>query len=327
MASYKKRAQFYRSLGTLYQAGVPLLRALTNPFPSPFGRTAVNISLELEANGGQLAESMAARRKLFSAFECSLVRVGEKTGRLDVVFEALAEWCSFRHRMRGILISGLAYPAFLYHAAAILLPFIGMLTAKRCLSDMAMRMLFWNLIPYVLFFAVRTTGRVVAGTHFSSSAVLKVPLLGRLVEKAEMAQFFRAYAMGLASGVMAPEAVALAAGGCRNGVIRRAMLAAASESERSNRPPGEILSAFLPGGLRRHPTAIQLLNTGEESGRADQMADHIAALYADETERAFELLMTILPKAVYLCIVVAVAWQVIQAYMTMYGAVFKELDL
>jgi type II secretory pathway component PulF len=315
----KKRAQFYQSLGTLYEAGVPLAKALKTPLPQPFGRVAINLAASLESTGGSLSEAMARHPRVFSRFECSLVRVGEKTGRLATVFTNLREWCDFRIRMRGTVLSGLAYPALLYHVAAILLPAIGLISGRGSVLGTALAIGLWTVLPYVVLALVALVSKGLADSAVGGRVALALPVVGRLVEKAQLAQFFRGYEMALEAGVHAPQAVVLSAEGCRNAVIRRAMVSAGKEAERQRRPPGEILANHLPGGGRRHAMAVQLLGTGEEAGRSDEMAGRIAALYAEETVRACEVLAKLTPKLIYIVIMLAVAWQIIKSFMGIYG--------
>lgn len=324
-ASYKNRAQFYQGLGTLYEAGVPVIRALGNPFPAPFGAAARGMAGALEREGGSLAETFAANPRLFSPYECALIRVGERTGRLHVVFPALRDWCEFRVKMRGILLSGLLYPAVLYHAAATLLPSIRMLISQRGFAETGLRVVFWNLLPYMMMFVFRLLSGLLSRSGTFDAAILRLPVIGNLVMKSELAQFFRAYQMAVEAGVHAPEAVLLASGGCRNASVRTAMQAAGQEAERERCPPAEIIARHLPGGVNRHSMAIQLLQTGEATGRSDEMAGRIANLYSEQTVRAFETIASMAPKLVYIFIVLAIAWQVIRSYQAIFSNLYGDL--
>jgi type II secretory pathway component PulF len=79
-------ARFCRMLGTLLNAGVPLVQALNVARRSIGNQTlvdAVSNSIERVKEGAQLGASLADCRQLFSGSILEMISVGEESGKLD----------------------------------------------------------------------------------------------------------------------------------------------------------------------------------------------------------------------------------------------------
>ena len=129
MAALKERIQFYHTLATLLEAGLPLSRALKQRFPGKFRRAARRLSERLAA-GSSLTLAMHSL-PLFSRFECNLTAAGENTGRLPEVFHTLEEWFDLNRRLRSRIISGLLYPIFLYLVSICILAVIDFFSGQK----------------------------------------------------------------------------------------------------------------------------------------------------------------------------------------------------
>src|SRR5208283_4800499 len=117
-ASGKRRnVLFFTSeLSTLLNASVPLDRALSitaELTTRASFRTLVLDVLRILKSGRTLADSLATHPDHFSDLYINMVRAGEASGSLAVVFERLAEFERTRDDLRGYIISSMIYPALL----------------------------------------------------------------------------------------------------------------------------------------------------------------------------------------------------------------------
>ena len=107
---------FTQELSTLLNAGVPLDRALTITAEltehASFRFIVLDI-LRVLKGGSSLADSLATHPEYFSDLYINMVRAGEASGALAVVFERLAEFERTRDDLRNYIISSMIYPALL----------------------------------------------------------------------------------------------------------------------------------------------------------------------------------------------------------------------
>ena len=107
---------FTQELSTLLNAGVPLDRALsiTAELTERAGfRFIVLDVLRVLKGGRSLADSLATHPDYFSDLYINMVRAGEASGALAVIFERLAEFERSRDDLRNYIISSMIYPALL----------------------------------------------------------------------------------------------------------------------------------------------------------------------------------------------------------------------
>ncbi len=107
---------FTQEMSTLLNAGVPLDRALAitaELTERPSFRAIVLDVLRVLKGGKPLADSLATHGEYFSDLFVNMVRAGEASGALAVVFERLSEFEHSRDELRNYIVSAMIYPALL----------------------------------------------------------------------------------------------------------------------------------------------------------------------------------------------------------------------
>src|SRR5215472_7985855 len=107
---------FTQELSTLLNAGVPLDRALSitgELTERPAFRFIVLDVLRVLKGGRSLAESLATHPEYFSDLYINMIRAGEASGALAVIFERLADFERSRDDLRGYIVSSMIYPGLL----------------------------------------------------------------------------------------------------------------------------------------------------------------------------------------------------------------------
>src|ERR1700722_10135969 len=122
---------FTQELSTLLNAGIPLDRALaiTGELTERTSFKAIVLDVLRVLKGGRsLADSLGTHPEYFSDLYLNMVRAGEASGSLAVIFERLAEFERSRDDLRNYIISSMIYPALLACVGAgsviILLEFV-----------------------------------------------------------------------------------------------------------------------------------------------------------------------------------------------------------
>ncbi len=323
MASLKHRIAFYNTLATLEEAGVPPLRALQQRFPGAF-RHGAQVLLAGVKQGLTVSQAMEGLPDLFSRLEVSLVAVGEATGRRDTVYRALRDWFQLVLRLRSRVISALLYPAFVYHAAAVLLPLIAIFTEHISVVSAGIRAGLLLAAPWGVLLAVRAAAPGLAGAPGVGWVLLGVPVLGGILFRLDCTRFFSSLALCLRAGVATPAAVEVSAATCRNGALRERFRAAAQAMKREGCSFGDVLGrASLP--LDRDGTIVELVRTGETAGRAEEAAERIAAICREEAEARMERVAVIAPNLAYLCLAVYLGYKIVSLYSQVLLGPVQEL--
>jgi general secretion pathway protein F len=296
---------FTNELSTLLNAGVPLDRALSitaELCERPSFRFIVLDVLRVLKGGRPLADSLATHSEHFSDLYINMVRAGEASGALAVIFQRLAEFEKTRDDLRNYIISSMIYPALLacvgLGSITLLLEFVvprfasifDGTTMKIPLPTQIMmqasyfaRTYSWiaavALIALVIGWRVYT--RTAAGRLWWDRVRLRIPLLGDALLKAETARFARAMATLVANSVPLVQSIAIAAATLNNRMIARAMEGVALGVKRGEGIAAPIRKAAVFPLLAGH-----LLMVGEETGRLDQMFTQMADIYENDTRAA-----------------------------------------
>lgn len=283
-----------QGLALLLHSGISVSEALFLLAQEETGDTKALLE-KMGSKTGQGAQLWAAMEDsgAFSSYVCSMVRIGEDTGRLEESLNAISGYCLERCRIKIRLRSAFVYPGMIL---ALMLAVIGILLVKVLpIFDQVYATLGSSLtgIPALLLDLGRGLSRAlpwILGFCLLLAAALAVillyPPLNRrcthlfrrrfgdrgILRKFHNARFARGLAMGLASGLTLDDAMELACG----------LLADAPAAEvRANRC-GEILSRgaslaeamgetqFLP------PSGCRMLAVGIRSGNTDRCMEDLA---------------------------------------------------
>ena len=317
----KNRVEFYHSLATLLEAGLPPSRALRRRFPGSFRRSGSRLARQIEA-GLSLHQAMRQQRG-FSAFECNLVQAGESSGRLPETLRSLSQWFELQLKLRGKLISGLLYPLFLYFISCFLLAVIAYFSGGTDSDDILARLIAQLLLPLAIYLLFKLFRKFLLSFAIVGRLIDLLPVMGRLQHSLETARFCKALGFALNSGLGIQACITLAANCCRNAAYRRRFLRMNRILARGN---CNFAQAFQRIGSRRdrHAALGEMLDTGEQSGQLEVYCDRIAKLLNAETELVFERIGVLLPFFVYLLMIFFVTMQIIKLASS-YGNMLQNL--
>ncbi|ACB35358.1 type II secretion system protein [Leptothrix cholodnii SP-6] len=294
---------FSRQLNTLLRAGVPILRALAGLQESATNEkmksTLAEVRHSLES-GIALSMSLAQQGKVFDPFYVALVRVGEMTGRLDEVFLRLFHHLEFESAMRQQVKAALRYPIFVVSAMVVALGVINLMVIPafapvfeaagtalplptRILMASSRFTIDWGWLMAIGavagFFALRAWRTTPDGRLRWDTALLKMPVAGKIVRKAMLARFARSFALSLKSGVPIAQALSVVAQTVDNQHIARKVEGMRTSVERGD----SILRSAAAAGVFT-PVVLQMIAVGEETGAVDELMDEVAELYGNEVQ-------------------------------------------
>jgi len=314
-----------RELATLLRAGLPLDRALELLITlAPSQPAAVMLQgIRDEVRGGKsLSQALDARREIFSRFYVNIVRAGEAGGALGTVLQRLADTMERTKELRDSVRSALIYPTILIFVAVASVMVLLIYVVPQFQSTFAqagkalpiptqivivvgtfLRNWWWVLIPVVglIALAFRRRGRIPSVRRARDARMLRMPLVGDLIAKVEVARFARTLATLLANGVTLLGALSIVRDTMGNVVLAGALdgvTAKLREGKGFGRPLAE--TDLFPR------LATQMILVGEESGRLEEMLGRVADVYDREVATAIKRFLAVLEPVLILGLAVLV---------------------
>ena len=141
---------------------------------------------------------------------------------------------------------------------------------------------------------------------------LHVPVLGGALRNLALSRYCRTFHLLYGAGVPIVESSRTAAELAGNAAVARLLMKGAGSAK-----AGEPVSAGLPRSLP--PEFVQAWEVGEESGSLEEVALRLANLTGERAEMTLADLARIVPRILYIFIVIFVAVRVVTFYAGLYG--------
>ncbi len=294
---------FSRQLHTMLKAGVPILRALSSLREASvnpgFARILTDINDGL-GQGRELSLCLARHPKVFDSFYLAMIRVGEMTGRLDLVLDRLAVHLDFERQSREKVKGAIRYPLFVVIALVVAMAIINLFVIPAFSKVYAGMHAELPLITKILIATSSFTKEYIhwmigglgvallgfrgwigtpKGRYSWDRFKLRLPIVGKILRKSAMARFARSFALASRSGVPILQVLSVVAAVADNSFFADKISAMREGVER-----GESLlrTATLAGMFT--PVVLQMLAVGEETGELDTLLQEIAEMYDQEVE-------------------------------------------
>ncbi len=247
-----------------------------------------------------------AQQGLLPALDRALVSAAEDAGRLDHVFDHLAERYQRAHARWQRMKGRLALPGFILVFAILVLPIPALFQARITTTDYAIT----TALLLALVAACVITARGVVRhwrSHGPPSLATRIarmlPLIGRLSRLHERADAVEALALNVASGVAAREALSNMRLATHN-AVHRASLGKASACLEGGAPLAESLRK---AELLDVAEGYALVSAGEQAGRLENVLERYARICHGQLDDVYDVLAQWIPVVVYLAVASVVA--------------------
>jgi type IV pilus assembly protein PilC len=331
-------AVFSRQLATMLAAGVPMVQAFDivgrgHENPS-MQEMILSIKADVES-GTALAESLRKQPLYFDDLFCNLVEAGEAAGVLDTLLDKIATYKEKTESIKAKIKKALFYPAAVIIVAILVTTIIMLFVIPQFKSlftsfgaDLPaftlaviavsefMQAWWWLL----LFGAVGLSfgfGYVYKRSRkfrqILDRIILKIPVIGVIMQKAALARFSRTLSTIFAAGVPLVDALESVAGATGNIVYADAVL-----RMRELVATGQSLQLTMKQQNLFPHMVIQMTGIGEESGALDDMLSKVADFYEEEVDNAVDALSSLLEPMIMVIIGGLVGSLVIAMYLPIF---------
>jgi type IV pilus assembly protein PilC len=328
---------FNQQFNTLIKAGLPILKAL-----SLLAERAAAIRMrpmlidvrDRVREGAMLSEALEAQG-VFPGVYTTAILAGEKSGNLTgvldnyIAFQRVSQ--GFRNRLKTVMI----YPAILVVAVVSVLSFLVTYAVPQfalLYSDLNVklpditRVVLGIALPirhYILLiipglvvtiFLLVLWGRTEQGAQLIDSVKPKIPIMGDIWLKAQVAQFVRTLSTLLAGGTPLVTAVETSANSLGSRLIASSTRRAAAKVK-----DGQTLSSALAAEGLMPDMALEMIEVGENSGALTAMLASVADFYEEEVNLRLTAFLTWVEPAILVFMAGVVALILIALYLPMFS--------
>ena len=331
-------AMLTRQMATMMKAGVPLVQSfdivadgLEN---KGLQELVVTIRNEI-ASGTSFAGALRKHPKHFDDLYCNLVDSGEKAGALETMLDRIATYLEKTELLKKKVKKAMTYPIAVVIVAivvtAILLVkvvpqfeslFQGFGAELPVFTQMVVRLSDWMQtwwfvvllgIVGTIFLFKEAVGRSQKFSDLVDKYVLKLPVMGEILDKSAVAKFGRVLSTTFAAGVPLVDALDSVAGATGNAVYRDAI----------QRIKDEVSSGTqLQAAMRQQDVfpamAVQLTAIGEESGNLDEMLEKVAEHYEAVVDDMVDNLTALMEPMIMSVLGVLVGGLIIAMYLPIF---------
>ncbi|HYX73347.1 MAG TPA: type II secretion system F family protein [Steroidobacteraceae bacterium] len=331
-------AIFSRQLATMLAAGIPLVQAFEIVGAGHEKPAMQKLILDVKADvegGTSLHEALGKHPLYFDDLYVNLVEAGEQAGALESLLDKVATYKEKTEALKKKVKKALFYPAAVLVVAVIvtvvLLVFVIPQFEALYKGFGANLPAFTQFVIHIsqivqhdgLFIAMVIGGmgwaffyfkkRSRAMREFLDRLILKLPVIGPILNKAAIARYARTLSTMFAAGVPLVEALDSVAGATGNIVYENAVMKMRDEVSTGQR----LQRAMENTGL--FPNMVnQMIAVGEESGSLDEMSGKVATFYEAEVDNAVDAMSSLLEPLIMVVLGVLVGGLVIAMYLPIF---------
>ncbi|MFC4320958.1 type II secretion system F family protein [Litchfieldia salsa] len=304
---------FLRQFATLIKAGVTVVDSINILASQTNSKALSKVLGEVEEDirdGNSLSSAVSKHKKIFSNLFINMVRVGEIGGSLDETLERLAVHFEKQHKTRSKVKSALAYPAVIGVVAigvviflliGVVPTFVGMFAdfgaelpaiTKFVLGASEFMQTFWWLILIIVFgviLGLALLRQQQRSRYYMDLIVLKMPIFGKLLQKAALARMTRTLSSLMTSSVPILQALAIV-----ENVVGNEVISAVIKDARSSLEEGQSLTEPMKKHWVFPPLITQMIMIGESTGSLDEMLGKVADFYEEDVENTTDSLKSLI---------------------------------
>ena len=338
----KELAIFVRQFSVMIDAGLPLVQCLeilgSQQENKTFAKILQQTRMDVEG-GASLADAMRKHPKAFDDLFVNMIAAGEAGGILDTILKRLATYIEKSVKLKAQIKGAMMYPIAVMSIAAIVITvilwkviptFAAMfegLGAELPLPTrivIAMSNWFVRLLPFMVVFGIafvfffKRYYATYSGRRVVDRMVLKLPILGIVMQKIAVARFCRTLATLVSSGVPILDGLEITARTSGNAIVEDAIMMVRKGVE-----SGLTIAQPLKESGVFPPMVVQMIGVGEQTGALDAMLSKIADFYEDEVDQAVANLLTLMEPVMILFLGVTVGGIVISMYLPLFDLISK----
>ena len=328
---------FNQQFNTLIKAGLPILKALDLLAERAAAESLRPILRDVRQRvreGALLSEGVAAQG-VFPPVYVTAITAGERSGNLSGVLEQYISYLRVSAGFKKALVTALIYPTILIVAVLITLTYLmtfAMPAFAKLYQDLGIQLppitqfmldIAVPLRTYFVFFfgvAVAIVAAVYIWTRTDQGALAidrlkpRVPIMGDIWLKGQVAQFVRTLSTLLAGGTPLVTGLETSAQAIDSRLISTSVQAAAGRVRE-----GKTLHESLAETRLVPDMALEMIEVGEASGALAAMLTSVAEFYEEEVSTRLQRTLIWVSPAILVVMAVVVGFILISLYLPLFS--------
>lgn len=325
---------FTRQFATMFRVGMPLLRSLhllkDQVESSSLRRVVAAIAADVEA-GEAMARAFGKHPKVFPPIYCSMLAAGEASGNVSIVMEKLCQSMEYESEVKSQIKGALQYPIIVLIAlsgafAALMgfvvpsfLPLFDQLggelppVTQVCVALSSLFTDYWYLLvggAVAITGAFMYANRTEKGKLAISRAIIRIPLVGKLMVFSFMARFGSLLSILQASGILIVDSLKIIAECIDNAAIRQEITRVGVDVEN-----GKSIAASLETSLCFPQIMQSMIAIGEASGNLEEMMSESSRHFEVEINHAVKSLTGAIGPILIVFMAIAVGFFAMAIYL------------
>lgn len=334
----KDIAVFTRQVATMLTAGVPLVQSLDmiakGADKASLAKLVQEVLSHIES-GASVADAFRTQPKYFDELYCDLVESGEKSGALDGIFDRIAVYKEKSEALKSKIKKAMTYPIAIvvisFIVILILLVYVipsfeeifssfgAELPAPTRIAIDASQVAqeYWHIVILGIGIGIYLFKRALQTNQKFSDLVdaylLKMPVVGPILNKGAIARYARTLSTTFAAGVPLHEALVSAAGASGNAVYKKAI-----NEIKLDVSAGNLMNVAMRATDLFPDMVTQMVAIGEESGALDSMLERVAIVYEQEVDDAVDGITALIEPFIMVFLGVVVGGLIIVMYLPIF---------
>ena len=328
---------FNQQFVTLIRAGLPILKSLdlladrlTDPKLGPYVRAVRD-----EVRNGTLLSDAFRNQGIFPKIYVTTVMAGEKSGSLAEVLDRYIAYQKLTLAVRKKVMVSLMYPSVLIVLVILLIVFLvayvvpnfaelyASMQAQLPPITQVLIAVGTTARNYILLFAAGLLAAIFLFRAWSQresareridAVKLRMPILGDIWIKFQVAQFSRVLSTLLTGGIPLVQGLETASDSLGTPLLRKA-LGKASKLVRE----GQTLSGSLTSTKIFPPLAIDMIEVGESTGALPVMLTSVAEFYEEDVNTRMTAALSLIEPAIMIFMGGFVAFVLIALYLPIFS--------
>lgn len=302
---------FCRQFAIMQNTAIPILDCLdilkNQPYSAYF-KNILQVIYEDVKSGILLSHALDKHKKVFPDFFRSMVSVGEKTGKMDVVFNSLAEYYEKDATLKKKTKSAMSYPLMLmFMTLGILILMVafvvptfrnsmstlnvapeGITKAVYDFSDWILASWRWLIIVVIaLVGGILLFKRTESGKYFFDVLKLKIPFVKTVQRNMITARFARGFGLLLSSGMDLNEALDAIDIVLGNRYFQKKFRLAAEDVRH-----GMSMTLAFESHKLFPPMMLQMITIGEKTASMDDILTRSSIFFDGQVEASLNSLIS-----------------------------------
>ncbi|MDC0661780.1 type II secretion system F family protein [Marinobacter sp. SS21] len=331
-------AMFTRQMATMMKAGVPLVQSfdiVTDGLENQGLKELISAVRNDVASGTSFANALRRHPRHFDDLYCNLVDSGEKAGALEQLLDRIATYLEKTEILKKKVKKAMTYPIAVIVVAIVVTAILLVKVVPQFenlfqgfgaelpvftqfiinISEWMQKWWFITVLAMlgIIFSFKEGKQRSKRFSDLIDKYVLKLPIVGEILDKSAVAKFGRVLSTTFASGVPLVEALDSVAGATGNAVYRDAVT-----SIKDQVSSGTQLQAAMRQSDVFPVMAVQLTAIGEESGNLDSMLEKVADHYESVVDDMVDNLTALMEPMIMAVLGVLVGGLIIGMYLPIF---------